>query len=186
MAIICMIDCETLATGPDAVLLQAAAVVYDTEKRRELLSVSKAFDLSNQIAAGYAITASTLAWWMMNNDAVKKDLFSLTSTKTEPEKDTLHEFFKLIHPWWYAIDSYWAYGATFDFPLLQYHLDKIGANNSNHLPYRKLRCLRTLFGLFDYDLAKNQPVATHDALDDCRRQIAGLQDVIDAHSGIVL
>jgi hypothetical protein len=135
-----MIDLETLATTPDAVILSIGAcrfnldtdeVFYGTEDN----SFYRAIDIDSQ--PGRRISASTLEWWMAQSKAAQ-GVFSESKT-------SLHTALLSLSVWMWGrgerSPTVWSNGADFDLPILTHAYDQAGIERP-WAPYAG-RCYRT-------------------------------------------
>jgi exodeoxyribonuclease VIII len=72
----------------------------------------------------------------------------------------------------------WAHGPTYDMTILEHAYKSL--NKALPWQYYLVRDSRTVFGLWP---ELEAPPATHNALEDCRRQIGMLQNTL-AHLGV--
>jgi hypothetical protein len=177
-----MIDIETLATTPDAVILTIGAQAFDPfgtgyyDKH-----FYSRIDIDSQL--NRAVEDSTVEWWSRQTEDARQEAFS--EQDRMPLDQALETLSKLI--WQSTI--VWANGPTFDMVILE-HAYK---SYSMRLPwqYYRVRDCRTVFSLYPTDRllkpgvmpividGKPHRPASHNALDDCRRQIDILQFTLD-------
>lgn len=144
-----MLDIETLGTYGPAVLLQVAAV--DFEGNKKPLNIK--FNPNKQPKS--VTTQATIEWW-----SDKK--MPSGSTELEDGMNQLREYLK-------NADEVWSH--NFDFDILKNICEAYGWKIPYH--YRTFRDIRTLVALSGIDLYSfdwNQK--THDAVDDCKFQVA--------------
>lgn len=177
-----MIDIETLATTPDATILTIGAQAFDPfgSGYYDKHFYSR-IDIDSQ--PDRAIENSTLEWWSRQSADAQHEAFS--EQDRMPLDQALEQLGKLI--WQSTI--VWANGPTFDMVILE-HAYK---SYDMRLPwqYYRVRDCRTVFSLYPTDrllkpgvmpiVIDGQPhrPASHNALDDCRRQIDILQFTLD-------
>lgn len=161
-----MIDLETLATTPDAVILSIGAVRFNLEAGAVFSGEDEVFyrSVSIQSQPTRKVSGDTIAWWMGQDQAAK-------SVFTEP-KVTLFKALIDLHDW---IDPtpganpyVWSNGADFDLPMLVHAFPKEAFN----LPWKPYagRCYRTyknLPGARAVQMVRtgNHHNALHDAID---------------------
>jgi exodeoxyribonuclease VIII len=122
-------------------------------------------DLESQ--ANRSIQDGTIDWWATQPAAVREEAFS--------EQDrvqlgvALDGLTKIV---WKA-RRVWAQGPTYDMTILEHAYKSL--NKALPWQYYSVRDSRTVFGLWP---GLEAPPATHNALEDCRRQISMLQDTL--------
>ena len=159
-----MIDCETLGTKADAVILSIGAVKFDQ-------AAGKVFDdgfyvsvsVDSNLALGRRIDEDTLIWWLKQRAAAQ-------AVFHEP-KETLESALVQLSDW-IATDDYevWSNGADFDLPMLAHAYAQLGIE----VPWRfwNSRCFRTyknLPGAKNVKLSAKDGIA-HNALADAHNQ----------------
>lgn len=130
-----MVDCETLGTTADAVILSIGAVKFDLETgvisdEGFYVSVS----VESNLAYGRRIEESTLLWWLKQDAAARQVFF-------EP-KETLESALQMLTDYIGGQDyRMWSNGADFDLPMLAHAYSKCGLE----LPWKYFnsRCYRT-------------------------------------------
>lgn len=159
-----MVDCETLATTADAVILSIGAVRFDLETGQVdddgfYLSIS----VDSNLALGRRISEATRLWWFKQGAAAQQVFFEPKETL----KQALIEFSD-----WLGTGDYcmWSNGADFDLPMLAHAFTQCGVE----VPWKfwNNRCVRTyknLPGAGSIRPAK-QGVA-HNALADAVSQV---------------
>jgi hypothetical protein len=165
------VDLESLATRVDAVILQIGMVKFDplviTQDLTQLEYKSILVDVDDQVTNyNRFICDETVAWWGKQSPEVVETVFN--ENNRLPLKDALQE----VHDFCWGKDQIWSQGPQFDISILDHAYTQTG------LPYpwqyNKVRDSRTLLDL----LYVEQPKLLHDAVDDCRRQIYGVQRVL--------
>lgn len=184
-----MLDLETLDTAPTAHVLSAALVMFDPITGEVLWpprdieytflfnAVREIFNTKRSIVFGLAhqngstISAKTLAWWNKQNKANFDTLI-----KDDETNWSLQEFlidFSRTMTHLTKVDEcdvhIWCTG-TFDIDIVKNATERYGL--SWKLPYwsgKDVRVARQIAETFD--LLDNTPEVTHDAYDDCIRQI---------------
>ena len=164
------IDVETLGLGPTAPIVQIGVCWFDLEsgplidERNMCLSVNP----EHAIKARAKIDASTLYWWMRQNDAARQRVFAENS---RPLGDALSELSHML----YGAGEYrvWFHGPHFDEVKLGYHYSLF--NQSTPWRYNWVRDSRTLYHAagMDWDavydeVQKELGGVKHDALSDAR------------------
>ena len=159
----CMIDIETVGTGPEACILTIAAQSFDPLGTGYYTRHFYArIDPDSQ--PGRNIEQGTIDWWATQPPEAQEEAFG--EDNRIPLDTALEELGKLI---WQS-KRIWAQGPTFDMNILEHAYKSFG----RPLPWKYyiVRDSRTIFSLWP-DLPK--PPASHHALQDCRRQIDLLQ-----------
>ena len=164
-----MIDIETLGTGPNACILTIAAQCFDPLRRLEydnLRSYYCRVDVDSQ--PNRDVDQSTIDWWATQPKHIQEE--ALGEEGRIPLSQALTELGKLI---WQS-KRFWAQGPTFDANILEHAYKE----HNMALPWKfwTVRDTRTVFSLVP-NLAKYP--ATHNAIEDCRRQIDLLHDSLD-------
>jgi hypothetical protein len=86
---------------------------------------------------------------------------------------TLAECLEQLHKFtWNSVGRIWAQGAQFDISILEHAYRSV--NRAYPWQYWSVRDSRTLLDLVPVNL----PSATHDAMEDCYRQIVGVQQAL--------
>jgi hypothetical protein len=176
-----MIDLETLSKRTDAAIVQVAAVAFDSETG-ETLSTFNRF-VFEQHSPGY-LDVDTIAWWLIQEGAAKfgknvlengvglsTALHDLCAWFTDQDNRDGVTFRSGV------VEGVWAHGATFDFPVLAFALDRCGI--AVPWSHRAPRDTRTLYALAPGGCPKveTDPARKHDALYDCEVQV---QQVVQA------
>lgn len=168
-----MIDIESLATQPDAVILSIAAVKFDPfddyqEKGvdfQDLPTLNLLVDVDSQ--PNRVVSDSTLSWWGQQDPAVQERVFNTNGRLSfEQALGQLHKFI------WNSGGRVWAQGTHFDISILEHAYRSL--DQPYPWQYWQARDSRTLLDLVKVDL----PNATHDAVADCHRQIVGVQKAL--------
>lgn len=184
-----MLDLETLDTAPTAHVLSAALVIFDPitgeilapeqtiENSLLFKYVRRIFDTKKSIVfglehqAGATVSAKTLNWWNQQN---KQYFYSLIST--EESEDTFHAFLIDFSNTMYDLVNFeecdvhvWCTG-TFDLDILRNATARYGLKwNVPYWAYKDVRVAKQMAETFN--LLDEIPEVTHDAYDDCLRQI---------------
>lgn len=157
-----MLDIETLATTPDAVILTIAAQSFDPFGQVYLDRYYYArITLDSQ--EDRSINDATIDWWATQPEAQAE---AFNEHNRIDLNSALADLYKLA----WQHDIIWAQGPTFDINILEHAYRS--RNLKQPWQYYKIRDSRTLFSLWT-DCPK--PPASHHALEDCRRQIELVQ-----------
>ena len=161
-----MIDLEGLATGPDTTILTIAAQAFDPlgegwYDQQYYARVTLESQENRRIEQG------TLDWWATQPAPARDEAFA--EEGRIPLDQALDGLGKLI---WHS-KRIWAQGPTYDMNILEHAYKSY--NKPIPWQYYSVRDSRTVFGLWP-ELPK--PPTSHHALEDCRRQIALLQETL--------
>ena len=162
-----MIDMETLAVSPRAVILSLGAVHFDPYGDRIYDELYFKIDLDDQDKLNREIDPNTIEWWGKQDPAIMEEAFS--SDNRIPLIEAVEKF----HKFSWGCDKFWSHGATFDLVIIE----DLYRQLNKPLPwnYWQLRDTRTLFDLgHDPQMSKE---SKHDALADARRQAIGVQNI---------
>jgi hypothetical protein len=162
-----MIDMETMAVSPNAVVLSLGAVHFNPYALGYGEKIYFKIDLDDQDKLGREIDPKTLEWWGRQDPAIMEEAFS--EEGRIPLADAMDQFQKFS----WGCDAFWSHGATFDLVIIENIFRQLG----KPLPwnYWQLRDTRTLFDLgFDPDMPQG---SKHDALQDAIRQAVGVQNI---------
>jgi len=162
-----MLDMETLAVSPRAVVLSLGAVHFDPHSTGIRDKLYFKIDLDDQDALGREIDPNTIEWWGKQDPQIMEEAFSAD------DRIPLTQAMDQFHKFAWGCDAFWSHGATFDLVIIEDILRQL----KRPLPwsYWQLRDTRTLFDLgADPDMPKG---SKHDALQDAIRQAVGVQNV---------
>ena len=164
-----MIDLETLATNPNAVVLTIGAVKFNpfTDEITDKLHLK--LDVDSQIEKGRVTDERTLAWWGQQEESVKAKAFSPEGRVDVGEAlDKLTEWSKDTH-------RVWCQGPSFDFPILDSLYKQYDINKPWDWWFQ--RDARTVTSLVSENLKEKIDFAAHDAVEDCVKQAKCVQYV---------
>jgi len=162
-----MVDMETMAVTPNAVVLSLGAVHFNPYGSGYSDKIYFRVSIDDQDALGREVDPKTIEWWGQQDPAIMEEAFS--PDNRIPLVDAMDQFHKFA----WGCDRFWSHGATFDLVMLE----NIYRQLNKPLPwnYWQLRDTRTLFDLgFDPDMPTG---SKHDALQDAIRQAAGVQNM---------
>ena len=162
-----MVDMETMAVSPNAVVLSLGAVHFNPWGNGYGDKIYFRINIDDQDALGREVDPNTLDWWATQDPAIMEEAFSLDN------RIPLVEAIDIFHKFAWGCDAYWSHGATFDLVIIENLYRQLG----RPVPwnYWQLRDTRTLFDLgFDPDMPKG---GKHDALQDAIRQAVGVQNI---------
>jgi len=162
-----MVDLETLAVSPNAVVLSLGAVHFDPYGTGHSDSIYFKIDIDDQDALGREVDPGTLEWWGRQDPAIMEEAFS------PDDRIPLVEAMDRFHKFVWNSSAFWSHGATFDLVILE----NIYRQLNKPLPwnYWQLKDTRTLFDLGqDPEMPQG---SKHDALQDAIRQSVGVQNI---------
>ena len=162
-----MVDLETLATSPNAVILTIGAVTFDPASNRIFDKLYYRVDVDSCDRLGMVVDDATIEWWSKQAADVQTEAFA------EDNRVDIEEVIEKFHKFAWNCDAFWSHGATFDLVIIE----NIYRSLNKPLPWNfwQLRDTRTLFDLgVDPDMPKG---SKHDALQDAIRQAVGVQNV---------
>lgn len=162
-----MVDLETMAVSPRAVVLTLGAVTFNPFTDEIYDELYFKIDLDDQDKLGREIDPNTLDWWAKQNAEVMEEAFSPDGrVSLETAIDQFHKF-----AW--GCDKFWSHGAVFDLMIIE----DIYRQLKRPIPWEfwRLRDTRTLFDLADPEMEKS--AEQHNALFDAVRQAKGVQTV---------
>lgn len=159
-----MLDIETMGNESYSSILSIAAVEFDIETGDKGNNFYMSIDLQSCLDSGLVINASTVMWWLKQNEEAR---FDLTERKSYSLEFVLKCFTNFLLGKDYEI---WGNSARFDCGILQNAYNKLGIP----IPwdFRKERCLRTLVSLnpsIKSSMVNNG--VEHNPLSDCLYQI---------------
>jgi 3' exoribonuclease, RNase T-like len=166
-----MIDIETLATRPDAIILSIAAVKFEFGSDKiEQFSIN--IDPKSCKQHGMVSDPATIAWWKEQKpEAIAA--FMKNPVTIDHALDKLSEF---VGPDWKDI-VFWCNGMNFDYPVLEWSYKAL--NKPVPWRYWNLRDARTVYAVFDIDMRYIERVGVyHNSIDDCLTQIKALKQAL--------
>ena len=162
-----MIDLETMAVSPDAVVLTLGAVHFNPYGNGYSDKLYLRFDLDDQDKLGREIDPNTLEWWAKQDPKVMEEAFS--PDDRVPLVDAMDQFHKFA----WGCTAFWAHGSLFDIAILENIYRQLV--RTPPWQYWQIRDTRTIFDLgYDPDMPQ---ASKHDALQDAIRQSVGVQNV---------
>jgi hypothetical protein len=162
-----MVDLETMAVTPRAVVLTLGAVHFNPYGMGYSDKLYLRFDLDDQDKLNREIDPNTLDWWSKQDPKIMEEAFS--PDNRVPLADAMDQFHKFA----WGCDAFWAHGSLFDIAILEDLYRQI----QKPVPwqYWQIRDTRTIFDLgWDPDMPQ---ASKHDALQDSIRQAAGVQNI---------
>jgi len=162
-----MVDMETMAVSPNAVVLSLGAVHFDPYQNGYTDSIYFRIDLDDQDRLGREIDPNTIDWWARQDPKIMEEAFS------PDNRISLVDGIDQFHKFAWGCDAFWSHGATFDLVILENIYKQL--NKALPWNYWQLRDTRTLFDLgWDPEMPKGNK---HDALQDAIRQSIGVQNI---------
>jgi hypothetical protein len=162
-----MVDLETMAVTPRAVVLTLGAVHFNPYGNGYSDKLYLRFDLDDQDLLKREIDPNTLDWWAKQDPKVMEEAFS--PDNRVPLREAMDQFHKFA----WGCDAFWAHGSLFDIAILEDLYRQI----EKPVPwqYWQIRDTRTIFDLgWDPDMPQ---ASKHDALQDAIRQSVGVQNI---------
>jgi DNA polymerase III epsilon subunit-like protein len=158
-----MLDIETMGNESFSSILSIGALEFDIETGNTGREFYVNVDLQSCLDLGLIVNASTIMWWLRQNEQARKDL---TERQSIPIRQALMEFAQFCNKDY----QIWGNSARFDCGILQNAYNKAGIL----IPwdFRKERCVRTLVS-FNPEIKDGfTPIGTaHNALSDCYFQV---------------
>jgi hypothetical protein len=160
-----MIDLETLGTRPGSAVLAIGAVFFDANGLG--YEFYKRVTLESCLKAGLKMDASTVLWWMGQEDAARRELYD-----KELMRNDLREAMGAFSDFLLVCDpddlKVWGNGSDFDIVLMLDCYEAVGLQAPwkfyNH------RCYRTLKSLAPHSSANRARGVHHNGLDDAKSQ----------------
>jgi hypothetical protein len=162
-----MVDLETMAVSPNAVVLSLGAVHFNPFGNGVGDQLYFRINIDDQDALGREVDPNTIEWWSKQDTVIMEEAFS------PDNRISLVDAMDQFHKFAWNCNTFWSHGATFDLVIIENIYRQLG----KPLPWNfwQLRDTRTLFDLgFDPDMPKG---GKHDALQDAIRQAIGVQNM---------
>ena len=164
-----MVDVETLSTRPDAVILSVAWVAFDPELC--VMDPPSMYHLDRHDQDGRHIDPNTCKWWFEQSpDAFNRmSIGQKDAAKTATPAEAKMQLRRALE----AADHIWANDPDFDCTILR---DWVGYDYK--WPFWKHRSLRTIATLYPTtkDVRNNYTFVAHDPSEDCKMQIAMVEE----------
>jgi len=160
-----MLDLETLGTKPGAHVMQIAMVAYNNQTFDIIDNIDIRISKSSMIAYGLKVDMETLRWWFETDFDLYKKLVRSDGTLEDAIDKTTSFYIK------HSPRFVWCH-PDFDAPILKALYDKLKYTFPfKHKTFRDVRTAMTIFKIKrDFD-----KIVTHNAIDDCIRQIGYLK-----------
>jgi hypothetical protein len=165
-----MLDLETLATSPNAMVCAIGAVAFSREEDRLVGSFSRAIEVRTALGE---TDLKTITWWMQQSDEARKIFDPQVAVFTQSQAlDDFAVWYKDVQA-----QAIWGNGVTFDNVILRncyiQHHKKIP------WPFRHDRCYRTIKNMFP-NVEFIRVGTHHNALDDATSQALHLMRIYKA------
>lgn len=164
-----MLDIETLGKNPGSVIVSIGAVKFDKNTVTE--SYYTRVDPESCVKAGLKMDASTVIWWMQQNDAARREICQIGQPLTLALKE-FSDWIGGVNP------EVWGNGATFDNVLVSEAYRICEMNRPWRYPDE--RCYRTVKNMFP-SVPMQLTGTAHNALDDARNQAEHLMAIMKAY-----
>lgn len=170
-----MLDIETLATTPDAVVMSVGVVKFDPRTGTPYNKTLWRPDIDEQTERDRHVSESTLEWWSKQADHIQEDAFS------DEGRIPVTEFMKELNRYCVGADKIWCQGPQFDMLILENLYIQWG----HHFGWQfwQIMDCRTLFQLMPQDPRKAIQQDLHSADADAYYQAIGVQQCYE-HFGI--
>ncbi len=169
-----MIDIETMSTAQNAVMLSVSACYFDKKTGKIGKKFDEQINLNSSFAANRDVSASTLIWWMQQDDSARKQFSDNKNAKTMTEILSLFSAF---------VDDrscVWGNGSSFDLGILKSAYDKCKIP----VPWmfwneRDVRTIVSVGYMLDFNPKKDMPFVgvRHNALDDSIHQAKYVSEI---------
>ena len=165
----CMVDVETWGVRPGCAIRSIGAVIFDPIAGGVGAEFYANVDFHSCALAGLVVEPDTEAWWKGQSQAAQDAL----TINPVPLRDVLENFVK-----WFSRNQgifIWSHGANFDEPIIQAAMHAVGVKAPWR--YSDVRDTRTVYELARFDLRslKRSNGTHHNALDDAKHQVIGVQ-----------
>jgi hypothetical protein len=167
MAKALMVDLETMAVSPSAVILTLGAVHFNPYGNGYSDKLYMRINIDDQDVLNREVDPSTLDWWSKQSTDVMEEAFSPN------DRVPLVEAVDRFHKFAWGCDTFWAHGSVFDIVIIENLYKQL--SRTPPWNFWQVRDTRTLFDLgWDPDMPQ---ASKHDALQDAIRQAAGVQNI---------
>lgn len=164
-----MLDCETLGTSADSVIMSIGAVLFDLESDAfEDDGFYASISIDSNTEYHRKISEDTLVWWMGQSPEAQKVFH-------EPKCTLQDSLFNLSDWIGNRKVTVWSNGADFDIPMLAHAFKSFGMETP--WDYFNSRCVRTWKNLPGARFIKVDNKLKHNALADCIAQVQLVQRI---------
>lgn len=167
-----MVDLETTGKRPGCCILSIGAV--GISKNGEKVIFYSRISYKGSKDEGFEDNPETIAWWKNRDEEARREAFGGTDDES-PEK-IVREFVAFVEKNFNTglrSFSVWSKGSDFDFPILNAYLDAYEL--ATPWPFWSQRDYRTLQAVFPFIKAEEKNSEKHNALEDARAQMRGLE-----------
>lgn len=167
---ILMIDLETTGTKAGCCILSIGAVGYDCNGKK--VEFYRQINHGASLGLGFKDESSTMTWW---NEQRKEVFFEAFGGEEFPAIVAL-DFSSFIGENFEPLKKgfeIWANGSDFDFPILNYFLENFECGNL--WKFWTQRDYRTIAAYFPFIKEEEKNCEAHNALEDARAQLRGLE-----------
>ena len=173
-----MLDIETLATSPDAVVLTFGAIKFDPFNPSIQMSDGIYFriNVDEQIDLDRRVDEGTVAWWGTQSAEVREEALG------ETDRVSLEDFTKALNKFVVGATRIWAQGPVFDIVILENLYRQIG--KPAPWQYYAIRDSRTLLKALGDD--RKGGALLHNALADAVSQAGAVQGAVNRHKLVEL
>jgi len=166
-----MIDLETLATVPGAVVLEIAAVCFDPEKMETGPSFSREVSMRAPDQQLRVVDEETFQWWAKN---IAEGLMMPGLHQGSNLRDAVIELTEFMRQKWDMLGEVWSWGIDFDLAILSdamrdYRIDSPWS-------YAQQRDARTLCKVCG---VRREGEIEHIALDDAMQEAVAVMKAMD-------
>lgn len=160
-----MLDLETMGNKSQSAIISIGAVEFSIETGETGREFHERISLQSSIDAGLIVNGSTVMWWLMQNEAARKEI-------TKPG-DGLKNVLEKLRSFMGCLGDFqiWGNGVRFDIGILE---DAYVALGYETMPwnFRNERDVRTLVS-FAPSIKEQFPFTgvEHNPIDDCKYQI---------------
>lgn len=162
-----MVDLETLAVSPNAVVLSLGAVHFNPYGNGYGDKLYFRISIDDQDSLGREVDPNTLDWWSKQDSVAMEEAFNPDG------RISLEDAMNQFHKFAWGCDTFWSHGATFDLIIIENIYKQL--NKSLPWNFWQLRDTRSVFDLgLDPEMPKG---GLHNALQDAIRQSVGVQTI---------
>lgn len=167
-----MLDIETYSTKKNACILTIGAIKFDREgklaKLKKMDTFYRRITIESNKELNRDIDAETISWWENQEEEAKFEI--VTEENRISLKEALEEFIE----WFKPSDLVWSHGKDFDCVIMEDAMRQ--CNIAIPWKFWNTRDTRTIFDIANIKL-NNLPfsLTSHNALNDCYRQIYGVK-----------
>ena len=170
-----MTDLESMGQTPGSAIVGIGACFFDTSTGQIGKTFYRAVNLATAMRVGLTVDASTVMWWMGQNEAARNAIrFS-----TYPIDQALSEFSEFVQETAGTQARIWAKGPSFDAGLLSAAYRACALKQPWH--YMNERCVRTLVARNPAMPEQARVGEAHNALDDAVHQAQWLINIAEYH-----